>query len=332
MTDDPEIILSALGPLAGFYADPNILAIMVDGPERVLVEREGVLVDAGVKFSSGEDICSILDNLFKWSGETAKPGQTIFSIHFPDRKASGLVVLPPTASQGPCLVIRKLLNTGWISWEKLIEFNSITPEGYEFLQRAIKIPVNILMAGGTGSGKTTLANRIAELIPSEARLIVVEDIHELQIRHPRATYLEAAGSPDVSIQDLILAGSKMRPDWLIIGELFGAEAMRVVEILSRGHTGMTTIHANGLEDALARLEAMCLTANTGMRLIEIRNLIAAAIQIICYQKRMPDGKRRIVEIVEVRGIENGKYTLERLFCFNAEKDRLEATGVGPSWE
>jgi pilus assembly protein CpaF len=322
----------ALGPLAELYADPDVLEIMVDTPERVLVERKGRLVDSGVTFSSPESIRSLIDALLALTDQTAQPGETILQILFPGSEARGVAILPPTAAQGPYLVIRKLVNSAAITWEKLIEWGSISQEALNFLRKAVRVPVNILIAGGTGSGKTTVANRIAELIPGEKRLVVVENSHELQVRHPRAVYLEAAAHAGISMQELIRTGSMMRPDWLIIGELYGAEAMRAIEVLGLGYSGMTTIHANSLEDALLRLEAMCLTANMGLGLMEIRNLIAAAIQCVCYQKRLPDGKRKIVEIAEIRGVENGQFVLERLFRYDPEKDDLAATGIRPSWE
>jgi pilus assembly protein CpaF len=296
-----------------------------------LVDREGCLEEAGVAFDSPDAIRAVIDALLALNEEGAKPGESILMIRFPGGEARGVAVLPPTAIQGPCLVIRKLMNIGWISWEKLIEWGSVTQAACELLQRAVDVQVNILVAGGTGSGKTTVANRIAELISPKARLVIVENNHELQIRHPRAVYLEAAGQAGVSMRDLIRAGSKMRPDWLIFGELCGSEAMQAIEVLGLGFSGLATIHGNSLEDALMRLETMCLTANMGLGLVEIRNLIANAFQLVCYQKHMPDGTRKIVEIAEVRGMENGQLIVERLFRYDPEKDRLEATGMKPSW-
>lgn len=336
MITDSEKILAALGPLAGLYADPDVLEIMVDTPERVLVERRGHLEDAGLSLGSPEAIRAVIDALLALNEDSSTPGAkqggTILPIRFAGSEARGVAVLPPTALQGPCLVIRKLVRINPITWEMLLEYGSISRAAYEFLQRAVCVPVNILVAGGTGSGKTTFANRLAELIPGYARLVIVENIHELQIAHPRAVYLEAAGQPGASINELIQVGSIMRPDWLIIGELTGPEAMRAVEVLGRGHAGMTTVHANSLEDALARLEAMCLTAAMGLGLLEIRSLLAAAIQLVCYQKRLPNGRRKVVEIAEIRGVENGQLVVEPLFRYNSETDCLEATGVKASWE
>ena len=329
---DTKNLETALGPLASLYFDPAVLEIMVDSCDRTLVEKEGQLGDAGVKFASPEAIRAVVEALLALTGKQLNPADTIVHIPFPESQGRAVAIFPPTAIQGPHLVIRKLTNTSRIRWEKLVEWNSISQEAYEFLQRTMQLEINMLVVGGTGSGKTTLANRIAELIPPEKRLVIVEDFHELQIRHPRTVYLEAVTVPNVSVSDLIRTGSIMHPDWLIIGELIGAEAMTAMEIMSRGHTGMTTLHANSPEDALARLEGMCLMANLGLGLEEIRVLIAAAVQLITFQRHMPDGSRKMLEIIELRGVENGRFVLERLFRFDPGKERLVSTGVKPSWE
>jgi pilus assembly protein CpaF len=323
---------TALGPLAPLFNNPDVREIMVDSCDRTLYEKEGQLFDAGVKFKSPEEIKAVVEALLALTGKKRKPEETIVHIPFPESQGRAVAVFPPTAIQGPHLVIHKLMNTGWITWENLIEWNSISQEAYEFLQKTMRTQTNILVVGGMGSGKTTIANRIAELIPPEYRLVIVESLHEMQIQHPRALYLEAGSSPETSISDLILTGSIMRPDWLIIGELIGAEAMKAIEVMSHGHTALTTLHANSPEDALARLEAMCLMANLGLGLDEIRVLIAAAIQLITFQRHMPDGSRKMLEIVELRGLENGRFVLERLFRFYQEQGRLISTGIKPGWE
>lgn len=331
MTEIKDEILAALGPLAGLFADPEVLEIMVDGPERVLVERSGRLVDAEVRFESVEAVRAVIDDLLRFNPASRAEEGTIRQIYFPGGQARGVAVLPPTALQGPCLVIRKLMNTGWISWEKLVEFGAITQEGLDFLTQAVRHPVNLLIAGGAGSGKTTMANRVAELVGPEERLVVVEKMHEMQIRHPRAVCLEAAGQTGATMDDLIRTAGMMRPDWLIIGELAGSEAMGAVEALGQGYSGMTILHANSLEDALMRLEAMCLTANLGLGLMEIRNLIAGAFQLVCYQKRLSNGRRVMAEMAEIRGVENGQYALERLFRYDEGEGRLKSTEMKPTW-
>ncbi len=323
---------TALGPLAALYVDPKVTEIMVDNPQAIWVERAGRLESAGVHFESAGQIRSVVDALLALSGDMADPQAAIVQIHFPDHQARAVAIFPPVAPNGPCLVIRKLVLGIGVTWEKLIEWRSVTQETYDFLQAALRVPVNILVSGGTGSGKTTITNRIVELIPEDQRIVVVENAHEMLIRHPRTVFLEAGGTPRISMTELISTGSMMRPDWLVVGELIGPEAMRAIEVMGRGHSAITNLHANSCEDALARLEAMCLMANLGLGLGEIRTLITAALQLILHQRRLPDGSRKIVEIVELGGLQNGRYLLQPLFRFNLEANLLERTGLKASWE
>ncbi len=323
-------LLAALGPLAPLYSDPAILEIMVDAPDRVLVERHGKLEDAGLRFESPEALRAVIDATLAWGGAELVPGQTVGGVRLADA-ARMVVVLPPTAPHGPCLVIRKF-STAVLTWGQIIEFGSITREALTFVENAIRAPVNILITGGMASGKTTIANRLAESLPAEERLIVVESVHELQIRHPRALFLEAASPAGPTMTELLTTASIMRPDYMAVGELYGPEAMRARELMSRGHPGMTTTHANSPEDALTRLETMCLMANLGLGLGEIRALIASALQLIVFHQRLPNGRRRVLQIVELRSLENDRYVLQPLFRYNPEADKLEPTGARPGWE
>ncbi len=332
MLNPSDPLLSALGPLAPLFSDPQVREIMVDTPERILVERAGQLETAAVRFDSREAIRAVLEAVLALNGESIQQGQTLLQFRLAGSEARGAAVLPPTAPAGPCLVIRKPMDTAWISWEKLLEWGSVTPAVKAFLQSTILAPANILVAGGTASGKTTVANRIAELIPAEKRLVIVEDVHALQIRHPGAVYLEAAAQPAVALNDLIHTASQLRPDWLVFGELSGPAALRALEMLSRGYAGLLILHSNSLEDALQRLEKFCLGANAGLGLLEIRSLVAAAVQCVCYQKLLPDGKRKIVEIAEIRGVENGQHILERIFRYNPASGHAEPTGIDPTWK
>jgi len=306
-------LLNALGPLAALYSDPAVLEIMVDSPERVLVERNGKLEEAGIKFDSEASLHALIDAVLAQGSLKLEVGQTIFDSRFVDGSRV-LAVFPPTAPKGPTLVIRKLIPPA-ITWDALFRFGSVTQEAYDLLQEAIREHKNILVAGGTGSGKTTVLRLLAESIPADERLVIAESSHELQIHHPRAVFLEAGGQAKISLPDLISTAAKMRPDWLVIGELLGEEAMRAVEVMGRGHCGMTTIHATSPEDALSRLEAMCLMSNLGLGLGEIRNLIASAMQVIISQQKFPDGRRRITHYVELRGIENDRYMLQPLYRY-----------------
>jgi pilus assembly protein CpaF len=219
-----------------------------------------------------------------------------------------------------------------VTWDNLLKWGSVTQEAYEFLQSAIRANATLLIAGGTNSGKTTLASRVAELVPPDKRLVVVEAVHEMQVQHPRCLYLEAGGPANVPFADLIEAASRMRPDWLVLGEVWGPEALRATQIMSRGHTGLMNTHADSTEDALTKLEAMCLMANMGLGLAEIRRQIASALRLIVYHERLPSGRRKITQITELRGLENDRCVLVPLFRYNAEKDTLERTSARASWE
>lgn len=330
----PEIDLhKALGPLAPLYADPAVLEIMVDSPTEVLVERSGKLEQADIRFASPEALLQTIQEILAACQAPLRSGQTIADVRL-GREARLLAVFPPTAPAGPCLVIRKLF-LHKLTWEKLVEYGAITPESLELLQSAVQARCNLLVAGGTGAGKTTVAILLAGLIPAEQRVVIVESFHELDVRldapQPRLVRLEAGGQEQTPFPELIRTAAKMRPDWLLIGELLGPEAMSAVEILGRGHNGLTTIHANSAQDALARLESFCLMANLGLGLGEIRSWIASAFQVVTYQRRLPSGARKLTDIIEICGVEDGRYLLQPLLRFSAEQNRLEATGIQPSW-
>jgi len=328
-------LLKALGPLAPLYSDPTVQEIMVDAHDRVSIVRHidyaGKIEDIASPFKSPQEVRAVVDAILAVGGVTLGPDKTIGETRFPDGTRF-LAVLPPNALHEPCFVIRRF-PTQPITWEQIIEFGSITREAYEFFQSAIRAKVNILVAGGAGSGKTTLANRLAELVPPDERVIVVEEVYEMQVSHPRCLHLEAGGPANVSYGELVVKASCMRPDWLIVGELYGPEAMRALRVMSHGHTGMATMHANSVQDALAELEALCLMANMGLGLSEIRRLIASAFRLITYQEFFPSPhRRRITTIVELCGVENDRYVLRPLFRYNPAKDQLEPTGAKPTWE
>ncbi len=328
-----QSILDALGPLAALYADPQVREIMVDSPDRVLAERvtqSGEMIeDTDIRFESPEALRAVIDAALALGGVQLGPTETIGDVRLPGSEARLLAVLPPTAIQGPCLVIRKMSVTVF-TWEDLIRFGFIPPEVRDLLLSAISARVNCLITGGTGAGKTTVANILAASISPDQRLVVAEPVQEFQLQHPRAVFLEAGGPGDVPFSELISAASKMRPDWLVIGELIGPESLRAMEVLSRGHTAIITTHANSPEDALTRLEALCLMANLGLGLSEIRALIASAIRMITCQQRLPRG-RRLTDIVELCGLENERYILQPLARYNPETDRTELTGIKPGW-
>ena len=323
--------LEALGPLRGLYEDPDVFEIMVDAYDRIIIDRGDQLVEADKNFESPAALRATIDTIMGLGGVSLGPEQTSGHVRLPDASRC-LAVIPPTAVKSPHLVIRKT-RIGQFSMPQLLEWGSVSKEEYAVLQSAIHARLNILIAGGTGSGKTTFTNVLSEEFPDGERIIVVEPAYEMDQRLDHFVRLAADSSPDHTIADLINLAAKMRPDRLIVGELHGSEAFDTLNVFNMGHDGsLAIIHSNSPEDALSRLETMCLTANLGLGLSEIRAIIASALQLITYQERLPNGSRKLTQIVELQGLENDRYVLQPLFRFNTETGIIESTGINPSWE
>ena len=237
-------------------------------------------------------------------------------------------MIPPTAVNGPYVVIRKRFSDR-LTWEDLLRFGSLDETVTELVDQAIAAEKNILISGGTASGKTTFLNLVAARISHDLRIVAVEDIHYLYINHPRAIYLEANAGPS-SMEELIEMGGRMYPGWLIVNELNGPESLKTLELLNAGHAGMGSIHANSIEDALTRLESYCLMSNMGLTLTDIKRLVAGGIQLVAQVDRLPRGKRRVIEMSEMQGLENGRYLLQPLVRHNPVQDKFEKIAA-PGW-
>ena len=325
-------LLQALGPLGSLFDDPDILEIMVDGPDRISIQRSGSRIEnTDLRFGSNAEVRETIQAVLKEAGVAMEENKAVYDVRLSDDSRM-LAVLFPAAIHGHSIVFRKFM-TRQITWEKLLEYKSVTVELRDLVKRALDAHVNILIAGGTASGKTTFANRVVELIPPEERVVAVEQTHEFQFEHPRSVFLEAGESAGASFSELLTAGSKMRPDWLVVGELNGFETLRAMQIFGNGHSAITTVHADSAENALARIETQCLMANLGLGLDEIRRMIVSALRLILYQECLePNGKRRVTQVTELRGIEDGRYILQPLMRYNTETERIEPTGAKPAWE
>lgn len=334
-TNDLSTVLGALAPL---YSDPTITDIMVDAPDRVYIVRSGTagaLEQAEVVFDSPEAIRHVIDVVMALGGVTLGPANTIGEIRLPDGSRAAAVI-PPVAVDNPYLVIRKTDPEKFsFTWEKLLDIGTLSAEAHSVLMQAINYRVNVLIVGNAkNSGKDYIVNLMAQSLPPEERVIVIADAFELPVgRHPRRIHLEPGPPAKMSVGSLLDVATKMRPDWLVVGDLRGAEAMSAIQLMYGGHHLLTSLYADSPADALTRLEALCLMASPGLSLAEIRQMIAGAIGLISFQKNhtLPDYRIKITQLVEVQGVENGRYVLQPLFTYNNEQGVLHPTDAGKSW-
>ena len=296
----------------------EITEIMINGPERIFIEKGGGLTPYQGTFSSKEKLEDVIQQIVSACNRVVNESVPIVDARLPGG-ARVHVVLPPIALNGPIMTIRRFPDRP-IGMEDLLRFGSLSPEIAAFLSRLVRAGYNIFVSGGTGSGKTTFLNAMSAFIPGDERIITIEDNAELQILHiANLVRLEARnanveGENEISIRDLIRASLRMRPDRIIVGEVRGGEAIDMIQAMNTGHDGsMSTGHANSAEDMLSRLETMVLMG-MDLPVPAIRGQIAAAIDIIVHLGRLRDKSRKLLEICEITGIENGQIILSRLYA------------------
>ncbi len=312
-----------LDVLQELIEDPTVTEIMVNGPEHIFVEREGKLIDSGKKFQSKEILEDVIQRIVSKVNRVVNEATPIVDVRLMDGSRVN-VVLPPVALDGPVMTIRRFPNQPF-SMEKLIEIGSITKEAMEFLRICVEARYNIFISGGTGSGKTTFLNALSDFIPSEERIITIEDAAELQIRNiPNLVRLEVRnanleGKNAISIGDLVKSALRQRPDRIIIGEVRDAAVIELLNAMNTGHDGsISTGHANSPADMLNRMETLVLTG-MDIPLPAIRNQIASAIEIIVQLGRLRDKSRQVLEIDEVVGVKAGEILLQPIFSFREEE-------------
>lgn len=308
-----------LDVLQEFLDDPQVTEIMVNGPDNIFVEREGRLYKSDLAFESEEKLQNVVQQIVSDCNRVVNEASPIVDARLQNGSRVN-VVLNPVALNGPILTIRRFPEEP-VTMEELISFGSVTKEVCEWLGRLVQAKYNIFISGGTGSGKTTFLNALSNYIPKEERIITIEDSAELQIRSiPNLVRMETRnanveGCREITIRDLIKTSLRMRPDRIIVGEVRGGEAFDMMQCLNTGHDGsMSTGHANSSVDMLSRLENMILM---GMEipLDAIRQQIASGIDIIVHLGRLRDKSRKVLEIVEVLGYEQGKIELQSLYRF-----------------
>jgi pilus assembly protein CpaF len=330
------------GPLEPLLADESITEIMVNGPRKVFIERQGKLEKVKISFESDEHLMRIIDRIVSPLGRRIDESSPYVDARLPDGSRVNAII-PPLALNGPTLTIRKFSKTP-LTVDDLIRFGSITPEAIEFLNACVNARLNVIVSGGTGSGKTTLLNILSGFIPGDERIVTVENAAELQLRQEHVVTLESRppnieGKGEVTIRDLVINCLRMRPDRIVVGECRGGEALDMLQAMNTGHDGsLTTLHSNSPRDTLSRLETMCLMAGMDLPMRAIREQIASAVDLIVHEERMRDGSRKIVNITEVQGMEGDVIVMSDIFAFEQQGieggrviGRLKPTGLRPKF-
>jgi pilus assembly protein CpaF len=335
-----DIILRAAvgyGPLDGLLHDRSVSEIMVNGPDQVFIERRGVLTKADIRFEDENQLLETIRRMVATTGRHIDGLNPMVDARLPDGSRVNAIIRP-AAIHGAALTIRKFKDAV-LGMDDLTREGSLSPAMAQFLSAAVLGRMNILVSGGTGSGKTTTLNVIARFIPHNQRVITIEDAAELQIDHPHVIALEhrpanVEGKGELTIRQLLRNSLRMRPDRILVGEVRGAEALDMLQAMNTGHDGsMSTIHSNSARDALSRLETMVMMASIDIPFEAVRAQIASAVNLIVHQARMPDGRRKVAQIAEVVGYDANGAILRDIFLLGMGGDlRLEynATGYVPT--
>ncbi|MBB6093026.1 pilus assembly protein CpaF [Povalibacter uvarum] len=317
------------GPIEPFLSDESVSEVMVNGPGQVYIERRGQLAVTQARFTNDESLMRVIERIVTPLGRRIDEGVPMVDARLPDGSRVNAII-PPLSLVGPILTIRKFSRQR-LSMDRLVELGSLTPPMCEFLRVCVRYRKNILVSGGTGSGKTTFLNALSESICASERIVTIEDAAELRLAQPHVLSLEARppnveGRGEITIRDLVRNALRMRPDRIIVGECRGGEALDMLQAMNTGHDGsMTTGHANSPRDLLSRLEVMVLMAGMDLPVRAIREQIASAVDIIVQQTRFSDGRRRVTSIIEIDGMEGDVILTQPLFAFKQQ-------GVGSNGE
>ncbi len=314
-----------LGPLEELLADDSISEIMVNGPEKVYIERGGRLQLSDCQFTDDASVLSVIERIVAPLGRRIDESQPYVDARLSDGSRVNAIIAP-LALSGPTITIRKFAKKS-LTPQDFIRFGTWTHNAAEFMKLCVLLRKNIIVAGGTGSGKTTLLNLLSGYIPQTERIVTVEDAAELRLQQPHVVRLEARppnieGKGAVTIRDLVKNCLRMRPDRIIVGECRGGESLDMLQAMNTGHDGsLTTVHANSPRDVISRLETMVLMSGMDLPSKAIREQIASAVDIIIHESRLSDGSRKVVAITEVTGLEGNQIVMQDIFAF-------KQTGVG----
>ncbi len=319
MVDEIMNEIYGFGPLEPLMSDPEVSDVLVNGADRVFVEKRGRLLPTDVHFANDEHLLQVIQRLVAKAGRRIDEVSPMVDAKLPDGSRLNAVI-PPLATNGPTLSIRRFTSKG-ILFEDMVESETLTTEMAEFLVSCVSGRMNILLSGGTGAGKTTLLNNLSRFIPVSERVITIEETAELQLQQPDVVSLESRpanveGKGEIGPRELLRNSLRMRPDRIIVGESRGGEVLDMLQAMNTGHDGsMSTIHANDTADALSRLELMVALSGVELPNIIARQYIASAIQILVHIARLSTGERKVMRISELSGFRDGVYSVDDIFVY-----------------
>ncbi len=331
------------GPIDPLLKDESVSEVMVNSASQVYVERKGKLILTDVRFRDDAHVMQVIEKIVAPLGRRIDEGSPMVDARLPDGSRVNAII-PPLALLGPCITIRKFAKDP-LQVDDLVAFGTLTQEMADFLRACVEGKLNIVVSGGTGSGKTTTLNILSSFIPNDERIVTIEDAAELQLRQEHVVKLETRpanieGKGAISMRDLVKNSLRMRPDRIVVGEVRSGEALDMLQAMNTGHDGsLTTGHANSPRDMISRLETMVLMAGLDLPVKAIREQISSAVDLVVQQSRLQDGSRRITHLTEVQGMEGEVITLQEIFIFEQKgKDEnqkiigsFKPTGIRPKF-